>query len=92
MRADFFKSMTITSEISTREFFRTYAKQKKYPTVITFRGKPEGVYVPYAQWEALKKKDESQKISRHFTIDDLKPLFVKGPGNASEHVDDIYRM
>lgn len=82
--------MNIFEEVSTREFFRSYSKRKKNPTLITFRGKPEGVYIPYIEWKILNQK--KVKNTKRLTKSDLKPFFVKGPGNASETVDDIYRM
>lgn len=82
--------MIITKEVSTRIFFREYSKQKKHPTLITFRGKPEGVYIPYSEWKILNQKTSQKK--KKFSKKDLQSFFVKGPGNASKSVDDIYFM
>ena len=73
--------------INTREFLRNY---KKFSTaneiiVISNHGKPEGVFVPYEEWE---KKQENK--AKTFTWEDIeKYSFDGGDPNLSQNIDKI---
>lgn len=77
--------------INTREFLRNY---KKFSTaneiiIIANHGKPEGVFMPYREWE---QKIERKNKSRFFTMEDLEK-YTKGlpPGDpdTSNKIDEI---
>lgn len=73
--------------INTREFLRNYKKFSAANRVIIIanHGKPEGVFVPYEQWE----KQQEHK-SRIFTWEDLeKYSFDGGDPNMSRDIDKI---
>lgn len=79
--------------ISTREFLRNYKKfsTAKQVIIIENHGKPEGVYMPYPEWE---KKSENKR-SRCFTQEDLDKYTKNLPGFPSisnKEIDDaVYK-
>lgn len=77
--------------VNTREFLRNY---KKFSTanqtiIIANHGKPEGVFMPYREWE---KKSANKNRSRCFTQEDL-DKYTKGlpplPADTSQKIDEI---
>lgn len=77
--------------VNTREFLRNY---KKFSTanqtiIIANHGKPEGVFMPYPEWEIKREKKDR---SRFFTMEDLEK-YTKGlpPGDpdTSQKIDEI---
>lgn len=76
--------------INTREFLRNY---KKFSTanqviIIANHGKPEGVFMPYEQWE--KQNNPNPPRRKKFTWEDLeKYCFDGGDPNMSQKIDEI---
>lgn len=77
--------------INVRDFLRNYKKlisQNKI-LVIHKNGKPEGVLVPYPEWEKKEKRKNINK-NRKFTIEELEMFAVPGGDpNLSKKVDEI---
>lgn len=69
-----------------REFLRNYREFaiKHETIIITKNGKPEGVYVPFSEWEKRPKKIT-------ITPEFIKKYMFKGPPNLSQTIDDIYK-
>lgn len=65
--------------INTREFLRNYKKFSAANQVIIIanHGKPEGVFMPYLEWE---KKIETKNRSKFFTKEDLDKYTKNLPG------------
>lgn len=77
--------------INTREFLRNYKKiiTANETVIIANHGKPEGVFMPYLEWE---KKGLNKNRSRCFTQADL-DKYTKGlpplDPNLSKMIDEI---
>jgi hypothetical protein len=78
--------------INTREFLRNYKKiiTANETVIISNHGKPEGVFMPYLEWE---KKSEKRDKSKYFTMEELekytKGLPTGGPTDTSQKIDEI---
>lgn len=71
--------------VSIRDFLRNYRKyaDKKKIIIVESHGKPEGVYVPYKEWE-------KKNIQRRITMEDIeKYTFNTGDPQLSQKVDEI---
>lgn len=78
--------------INTREFLRNYKKfiAANETVIIANHGKPEGVFMPYPEWE---KKNANKNRSGFFTMEEMekytKGLPPGGPTDTSQKIDEI---
>lgn len=73
--------------VSVRDFLRQYREiaDAKKVCIINNHGQPEGVFVPYQQWNKSPKKAR-QKI----TLADFEEImFHSGEPNLSQNIDEI---
>lgn len=73
------------TQITVREFLRNYKKlaTTKKTIIITKNGKPEGVFMPYEEWD---ENEKSFKITQEM-IDQFS--FKGGDPDLSQNIDEI---
>ena len=80
-------SLMQEQNVTTREFLRNFKKisAAKKVIIVANHGKPEGVYLPYGEWE---KQSQSKKT--RFNLEDLEKFtFRSGYTDLSQKIDEI---
>ncbi|MCX6734670.1 MAG: hypothetical protein NTZ25_02040 [Candidatus Peregrinibacteria bacterium] len=78
--------------VNTREFLRNYKKitSAQETIIIANHGKPEGVFIPYEEWEKkIVKKRESLFFTQELLDKYIKGLPKTGARDTSQKIDEI---
>lgn len=78
--------------VTVREFLRNFKtlSEEKNVLIVQKNGKPEGVFVPYEEWEKKKRTKQPKGISGISLAEAIeKYTFNSGETDLSQRVDEI---